>query len=209
MDLDKLTQQPESLREELWEKQFLEQIVEAKVQVVREEPTAGPDGWPYLSLRTGQGEEPFIKVVQWCAGRGIGIVINSHKMVPDYVFTYGMLWNFVETGRFVEPAALVDAPELTLDEGSKWGAPTDKYLPPYVRSILKEFLAAQGFSDPRILVVTSGDHKQTDLVFSIESLNRLEERGHKVLAEALSWFLPTHYSLIFAREGNLPPFTDL
>ena len=72
---------------------------------MNEEPQNGPDGWPYLLVRTSaEAAEPFARVVEWLAGRGIGLVVNPHKMVPDYVFTYGMLWNYIETGRFVLPS---------------------------------------------------------------------------------------------------------
>jgi hypothetical protein len=73
-----------------------------------------------------------------------------------------------------------------------------------VREVLREFLAAQGFGKPRIAVMTSADYKNTDLVLSVESLNQLPESGHAVLAEALGWFLPLHYSLVFASERDLP-----
>lgn len=208
MTLKTLTEMPESQRQDQWEWQFLEQIVPAKVQIVHDEPRPGPDGFPYIHLRTDTGDEPFLKVVNWAASRGIGLVINPHKMMPDYVFTFGMLWNFVETGKFV---AASDTPptDLKIDSETIMGAPTDAYLPPYVRSILKEFLAAQGFPSPRILVATSKDFKQTDLVFSVESLAAIEPQDHPVLAEAMGWFLPTHYSLVFASEKKLPKFFSL
>ncbi len=101
MDFEKLMQQPESARNDQWEREFLDAILSMKVEVQKGgDPLTGPDGWPYLSVRTGRGDEPVEKVVRWLAGRGIGMVVNAFKMAPDYVFTYGMLWNFIESGRF-------------------------------------------------------------------------------------------------------------
>jgi hypothetical protein len=211
MDFETLIQQPESRRDDAWEAHFLDGLIPRKVDVEATEPTPGPDGWPYLRIRVAaaEGGEPFHRVVRWLAGRGIGLVVNSHKMMPDYVFTYGMIWNFIETGRFVmppPPPAPADAPA----PGPRlMGAPTPKYLPPYVREILREFLKHQGFAAPRVLVITTSDYRQTDLTFSTESLNDLPESGHKVLAEALHWFLPQHYAIQFLSEVGLPAFTPL
>lgn len=212
MDFDTLIQQPESRRDEAWEAQFLDSILTMKVAVVQDTPQTGPDGWPYLPVRTG-GEtiEPFIRIVRWLSGRGIGLVVNPHKMVPDYVFTYGMIWNYIENGRFVLPLKPSPAGQVVLEEGQKMvmGAPTEKYLPSYVRSVIREFLAAQGFPDPKILVISSPDYKSIDLAFSLDSLPGVSEQGQKALADALAWFLPLHYSLAFLPERNLPPFHPL
>lgn len=214
MDLDWLLQQPEKARDPQWEASVLDLLVHTKVQLQAETPTEGPDGWPYLFVRTGpEGTEPFARIVQWLSGRGIGLVVNPHKMLPDYVFTYGMLWNFVETGRFIMPQDKVPTGRVELAGGRDnlvMGAPTEKYLPPYVRSVLKDFLKQQGFPHPKILVVSQApDYKVTDLVISVESLNGLDRRDQKVLAEALGWFLPMHYSLVFSSETNLPAFLSL
>ena len=47
--------------------------------------------------------------------------------------------------------------EVVLGEGrgALIGAPTEKYLPLYVRKVLRDFLAAQGFTNPHIVVVSS------------------------------------------------------
>lgn len=214
MDLDWLLQQPENARDQAWEAAVLDGLINTKVQLQSAEPQEGPDGWPYLFARTGaDATEPFSKLVEWLAGRGIGLVVNAHKMLPDYVFTYGMLWSFVETGRFLDqdadriPTGEID---LSTDGSSVMGAPTEKYLPPYVRAVLRDFLSQQGFQQPRILVVSQvSNYRNTDLVFSLESLRGIEGKDQKTMAEALSWFLPMHYSLVFASEKNLPPFHAL
>lgn len=214
MELDWLLQQPEKSRDQAWETAVLDGLINTNVQLQSAEPQEGPDGWPYLFVKTGPGgTEPFARIVDWLAGRGIGLVVNAHKMLPDYVFTYGMLWNFKETGRFVWPEferVATGSIQLLNDQQTVMGAPTEKYLPSYARSVIRDFLSQQGFSQPRILVVSQApDYKVTDLVFSIESLGGLEEKDQKTMAEALAWFLPLHYSLVFASEKGLPPFHPL
>lgn len=214
MEFERLIQQPETARDERWEAEFLDGILPRRVQLEGNEAKEGPDGWPYFFVRTevSEGEgEPFVEIVKWLASRGIGLAVNTHKMLPDYIFPYGMLWNYVETGRFVLPQAALEGGEVAFNENEKviFGAPSEKYLPLYVRSVLREFLLAQGFTTPRVLVATSQDYKKTDLILSLDSLGGLPKSQHKTLAEMLSWFLPLHYSLILGAEEGLPKFHDL
>lgn len=213
MDFDILLQQPESLRSGPWEEEFLQQFSKMKVQIESDQAKNGPDGWPYLFVRTGpEVAEPVQQVVGWLAGRGIGLVVNAHKMLPDYIFTYGMLWNFVETGRFLE-AGLAPRPAgeavYSKDRDLIIGPPSDKYLPPYVRAVLKEFLLAQGIAQPRVLVISTPDFREVDLVISVDSLGQLPPSEHRTLAEMLAWFLPQHYTLVLGHEAGLPAFSNL
>lgn len=211
-DFDTLINQPETARDEAWEKAFLDGILQTKVELVQNQPVKGPDSWPYLLIKTGpQGQEPFAEIVRWAATQGVGLAVNTHKMLPDYIFTYGQTWNFVETGLFISTTTAPSAGVVELSAGQKviLGQPSEKYLPKYARSILKEFLSAQGFPSPKIVVMSSPDYKIVDLVFSIESLNNLPPKDHPVLAGAIGWFLPLHYSLIFASEESIRGFTTL
>jgi hypothetical protein len=213
MTFETLVQQPESLRDERWEAQFLVALVPRAVVLESDEAKTGPDGWPYFHVRATAegGSEPLVRLVKGLAGRGIGLVVNAHKMVPDYIFTYGMIWNFVETGRFIVPQeAKAQAGKVETDlKQMLSGAPTEKYLPLYVRSVLREFLKAQGFKEPRVLVVSTPDFKHIDLVISLESLNNAPLKEHKTLAEVISWFLPLHYNLVLASEQGMPAFHPL
>jgi hypothetical protein len=53
------------------------------------------------------------------------------------------------------------------------------------------------------------DQKNYDLCFSLESFGNPPETEHKGLAEALSWFLPAHYSIALISEKLLPGFEAL
>lgn len=212
MDFERLITQPEAARDDRWEAEFLDGILQRKVQLEGDEAKEGPDGWPYLFVRTDAGgTEPFSEVVKWLSTRGIGLAVNAHKMLPDYIFPYGMLWNYNETGRFLLPQEAKPDGDVTYDENQKvkFGAPSDKYLPPYVRQVLRDFLLAQGFTAPKILVVTSEDFKHVDLLLSVDSLGGLPKSQHKTLAEMMAWFLPLHYTLILGPEEGLPKFYDL
>lgn len=211
MDFLKLLELPESSRDQAWEHTFLEQFISTNVEVAKDEPQLGPDGWPYLLVRTGRGEEPIVRVVEFLYTRGVGLAVNTHKMVPDYVFTYGMIWNFAETGKFVMVGAQASGGEIILSPGEKVisGEPSPKFLPPYVRSILKSFLQAQGFQQPKVAALTSDNFKTVDLVFSLESLGGLAPDRHASLAQDIGWFLPLHYTLMIESEANVKGFVDL
>lgn len=212
MELETLLQQPESRRDDQWEKKFLELITQAKVQIVEEQAKPGPDGWPYLLLRTGaESTEPFLNVLDWCARRGIGIALNTHKMLPDYIFTFGMLWNYALNRQFVSFVKPPSPGEVKLNAGEEKliGAPTEEYLPSFVRQVLRDFFAAQGITAPRIAVISNKDYSEVDLVFSAASLNNLKPQDFRSMSEALSWFLPLHYSIVMSSEDQLRGFVDL
>ena len=48
-----------------------------------------------------------------------------------------------------------------------------------------------------------------DLAFSLESLGNPPDKEHIGILEALSWFFPTHYSLMLISQKGLPLFTEL
>ena len=212
MDLETLLQLPESKRDDQWELDFLALIPQAKVQVAEEQAKAGPDGWPYLLVRSGpQGDQPFLQVLEWAATRGIGLALNTHKMLPDYVFTYGMLWNYAMNRQFVTKGPTPKAGSVIIADNEEMivGAPTEQYLPMFVRKVMREFLAAQGMQAPQVTVLSTVDYKVVDLLFSSESLNDLKPKDFRSMGEALSWFLPLHYNIIIGSEQNLTGFVDL
>lgn len=211
MTLHELSQTPEERRDLDWERRFLEALPHSQVKVLSADPQQGPDGWPYLLVETtGENAEPTDKILSWLSTKGIGLVINPGKGYPDFVLNFGMLWNFRETGRFVSPQS--EVPSGTVDlgagQGLLAGPPTKEYLPDYVRTILREFLRDQGLLAPKILIM-SQDRKHFDLAVSVESLGNPPEQEHAGIAEALSWFLPPHYSILLISEKDLPPFVDL
>lgn len=212
LDLFQLLSQPESYRNLEWERALMVAFSEAKVELSSQDAQSGPDGWPYLYVKASpQAGEPVPRVVDWLSGRGIGLVLNAYKLMPDYIFTYGMIWNFKETGLFqnFDLNTRSGPAQYSKEDPVLFGPPSEAYLPKYVRSVLRQFLRAQGVKYPKILVATNRLYSQTDLLVSLDSLGNPPEREHSSLAEALSWFLPTHYPLVLAKESGLPQFVDL
>ncbi|WII72659.1 hypothetical protein QJS83_02090 [Bdellovibrio sp. 22V] len=211
MNLLELVNVPDEKRDHQWETDFFMSITQSNLKLLAEAPQKGPDGWPYLLAETSEdATEPANKIMQWLAMKGIGLVINPRKSYPDFVFTYGMLWHFKETGLFYKTADEAPVGTVEISEGQKLhaGPPAPHYLPQYVRNILKEFFRDQGVLRPRILVM-SMDRKHYDLAFSLESLGNPPQKEHQGIAEAISWFLPPHYSVVLVSEKGLPQFVEL
>lgn len=206
-----LLQTPTSARDEQWEDRFLAGLTESSLRLLSEEPQVGPDGWPYLMVETVEGPgEPAQKILQWLGTRGIGLAVNPRKDYPDFVLSWGMIWSFRETGRFLRrDLAIADGKvELTRETIAHAGTPSPQFLPEYVRQVLREFFRDQGVFDPRVLVL-SQDRQNYELAFSLESLGNPKPQEHHGVAEAISWFLPPHYPLILISEKDMPAFSSL
>lgn len=211
--LHDLIQIPESSRDYNWEEKFFFEFSKSNVSLMGDVPEMGPDGWPYLILQSAQdADEPAQKIIQWAAERGIGLVLNPNKEYPDYVFTYGMLWNFRQTGRFLAPQkpkiSNLSKFELNQEKGFYSGHPTEEYFPSYARKVLRDFFRDQQIKQVKLLMV-SQDNQHFDLVFSLESLGVPPVLEHQGILEAISWFMPPHYSLALMSEKGLPPFVEL
>lgn len=216
----------ESQRDLDWEKTFLDQFAKQRVIIESEEVHLGPDHWPYLFVRSGEeAKEPVGRVLDWLSHRGVGLVVNVQKEVPDYVFTYGMIWNFKETGSFQSDVLEKDIESLGKSSGEDprqhsvavfcpgqhiiSGPPNIKYIPMYVREVLQQFFADQGVTQGPHWLMVSGDGRHYDLCFSIESLGDPPKKEHAGIAESLSWFFPNHFSIVLVSENDFPRFYDL
>ncbi|MEQ1665166.1 MAG: hypothetical protein ABL927_07315, partial [Bdellovibrionales bacterium] len=82
------------------------------------------------------------------------------------------------------------------------------FLPQYVRKILRTFFLDNGIKEMKILLLITED-KNFDLCFSLESAGSPPENEHMDFLEAVSWFLPAHYSLRLVSEEGLPKFQVL
>lgn len=212
MNINEILQVPESQRDPAWENQFFQALMQTQFRLLSPEPQTGPDNWPYLLVEIDEknGTESVHQILNWLAERGIGLVINPMKEYPDYVFSYGMIWSFKETGLFFRPTPPQDSGVVQFNIGNlvHAGSPTEQYLPNYVRTILKNFFTDQGIFKLRILLIST-DRLNYDLAISLESLGNPPENEHQGIAEAISWFLPPHYSLLLVSEEGMPPFFDL
>ena len=195
-------------RDERWEDLFLQALSQTQLRLLSQEAQQGPDQWPYLMVSTEQADESAQKILHWLSTRGIGLVINPEKNFPDFILSYGMIWFFRETGRFIlRNAAAVPSTSVEISSASlkKFGPPTEAYLPGYVRKVLQDFFRDQGIIAPRCLVI-SENGTDFDLAISVESLGNPPQKEWPQIGEALSWFLPAHYSLVLISEKGMPEF---
>ena len=204
-------------RNQAWDETFFKLVSESQLSVLTEDPQQGPDGWPYLICETATAtpvarEDSAQKIFHWLSTRGIGLVINPRRTpYPDYVFSYGMIWSFRETGYFIKYQNILNDKQLVIDPNTpiKAGAPSEEYLPNYVRSVLKDFFRDQTVFDPKVLMISTDSGKNYDMCFSLESLGNPPETEHEGILEAIAWFLPPHYTLAVVSEKGLPEFTSL
>lgn len=222
---EELVNTPDEARDQKWEDKFLHAFAQTKVEVLSAEPHTGPDNWPYLMVSTEDSYDPELKsptlepvqqILAWLAERGIGMVINAQKEYPDFILTYGMIWYFRATGRFIlrgvtpksQTPNSAQKVEITSASLKQFGPPTEEYLPINVRRVLKDFFRDQGILNPRWLML-SEDGKNFDLGVSMESLGSPPQSEWQGIGEALSWFLPGHYSILIISEKGLPEFVGI
>lgn len=211
-------------RNQAWDEKFFKLFSESHLKMVSADPQQGPDSWPYLIAEivtnpkssedksaAGETIDSAQKILQWLSTRGIGLVVNPYRLPhPDFVLTYGMIWSFRETGFFNKYQQQDENKQLLIENPTQavCGEPTLEFLPQYVRKVLKDFFLDQSVFDPKVLMF-SADGKNFDLCFSLESLGNQKAQEHQGVLEALSWFLPPHYSLALISEKNLPAFKSL
>lgn len=202
--LESLLSVPFEIRDQSWETQFFLKFTSASVELISDGPQTGPDGFPYLLVKTSaSASEPVQKVIHWASTRGVGLVVNPENEYPDFVFTYGMLWHFRETGLFYKTQREIPTGSVFLETGVQFGEPTDAFFPHYVRKMLREFFRDQGLHRVKFFCMQS-PRGFYDLVFSLNSLGHPPEKEHEGIAEAISWFLPSHYPVILSTEAQLP-----
>lgn len=202
-------------RDHLWEQKFARVLPFGKFELAHEDAQPGPDGWPYLFVRSSEaGTESGAQLLSWLSTRGIGLAINPEKSMPDFVLTYGMTWNFRERGSIISEDLKGSRPQTSrfdIKEGEEVfvGQPTENYFPLYARKIVKQFLFDQGVVAPKIAIIQNADKTQTDLAFSLESLGNPTADEHNGIAEAIAWFLPAHYSIALVSEKVIAGFQPL
>jgi len=204
--LSKLLTVKINARDEKWVDDFLKEIAAAKVKLLSPDPQEGPDGFPYMMVSTDEAAEPFRDIAVWCADKGIGIAVNPHKDTADFVFTYGMLWNFAVRGEFITDGEIThDKKEIRLqaDQQLFAGKPSENFWPPPARKNFKEFLVQQGILQPRSILLAEEEGGPLDLAFSLESLSNPPEPEWDGILEAFSWFFPRHYSLALLSENSI------
>ena len=188
-----------------WEDEFLESFASTELFLRSDAPFMGPDGFSYMDVTSHEGEKKLKldDFLAWCAHSGVGLVLNLQKnKTPDYVFNYGMLWNYLLRGSFIN--------KKEKDSNSD-NEPSDKllvhkilegYLPQYVRENINEFLVSNKINDTKIGLVSKGDQTDYELLFYFSKSLKLTDKDSKTLLESISWFLPLDYNVAMALKDD-------
>lgn len=207
----------QSQRDDLWEQRFLGALPSSSIYVMNKVPQMDPNGqWPYLWItdradkasQQPSQQENLKALMAWCVQEGLGLVFNPQKMSPDYIFNYGMVWHFFYKGCFFERRSAVFHNQKLDLKGSQSKSVDELTLPIQVRKILKEFTQSHNVLNLQICQIDHQDGSW-DLALDIDSLKPDSEEEQQNLLEALSWFLPPHYSLMALRRNQVKNWSPL
>lgn len=181
-----------------WEEKLFDAVADFPIFLVEDQPFQGPDGFSYMHISSGSGTEinkdDFFK---WCFESGVGLVLNlKDKKAPDFVFNYGMVWNFLWRGAFVNevPKDLKESEDTYVHEL------TENFLPKEVRSVIRNFLEMNEVKDPQLSLVSGGGKTAYEILWYLPELQENDEKDQMSLLEAISWFLPLDYRLAWAEN---------
>lgn len=190
--LEQLFAVPREERADTWREAFFATVPDASLAAADPQVFTGPDGYPYFLLRMPD-PGPFetfcvTHVLDTCLRAGAGIVVSAGAPEPEWVFTYGDLWSFKETGQFV--VSWGESVTLTEPHRVLVGAPAETVLPAYARPVLRNALRTQGAVDPEVFLVRAPglDPEQS---FAFRPLP--DPRG-------LLWFVPRHFGVTVAQD---------
>lgn len=208
INLQSLMDTPTPKRDALWEQNLLEIFADSSMFMKHDEPFQGPDGYSYVavsSVNDENKESVDIKdLLNWCYETGVGLVLNlKEKKSPDYVFTNGMIWNYLLRGSFVN--------EIKKDQEKQNNQVQDKilvheiaegFLPKVVRNNIKEFLNTNGFKDIKISLLSGGQDTDYQIIWYSKDFSTFDEKTGITLLESLAWFLPGDYNMGLSKEDN-------
>jgi len=194
--LTDLCDYPISRRDLNWEKSLSKGFLDSEVFLVEDQPFQGPDGFSYMHISSHKGS-PIEKddFLTWCLESGLGLVLNlKDKKAPDYVFNYGMVWNYLLRGKFINevPKMKEAGDDLYVHKIS------EGYLPKDARKVIKIFLEMNKVENAKISLVSGGDGTPYELMWHFPDLQVEDEAEKTSLLEAVAWFLPLDYRLAWA-----------
>lgn len=197
------------LRDDIWEQDLFRLFSQSSVYVVKDSVQIGPDGWPYLYLSTDytkehSGEDHAAHLIQWAYENAVGLALNPDKERPDYIFHYGMIWNFAHNKVFIKDF-IDEAPEnapIYISQVS------EDIIPQHALNFIKEYIKSAGIDKPRGALI-SRDKINYDFALSIESLGNPPQKEHEGIARGIGWFLPNHIPVVLVFEEKLQKLFDL
>lgn len=219
----RLLKTPQQNRDDVWVKQFLDNLPGASFKAGDPQVIVGPDGFPYFQLflpREGERFESFVienMKDDFLLHEGLGVVINPTDQQPDWVLTYGDILNlhlnktfYTEDDLFNKEKGDEDLPK---NAQVVTGVPSETMLPNVARNVLKEFFKQRGFHSPKVLLLMKQYYGRTsqDLAFNITPKNFANRQDFNTFMQVLGWFFPRHYSYVGIDEdgGFRGKFVDL
>jgi hypothetical protein len=200
-------------RDEKWKREFLSTVVNASFACGSPQVFIGPDGFSYFGLHTPQPDQTFhayciCNLIEPLTEQGIGISINPHSAGVDWVFASGdllayRLYNSFDTQESARATARQHEQVLQEPEQVLIGAPSGSYLPSYTRRVLRRYIEERlGVHDPGVFLMSRASGEPSEhLVFSIYPDRFADEAAFRSAHNALTWFLPRHYSVIAIPKG--------
>lgn len=203
-------------RNDDWDQQFYENILQASFTCGNPQVIQGPDGLPYFKLQYPESKKPFnpfslVSIKEHVLKNGYGVALSPDGNQVVWSIPHGAMVNLHVSGKlFTEP----DHPTLpereVLQEPTEvlTGQPAEDFLPTATREVLKDFLQTQGIAEPKMMLMArhrvEGD--STELVFNIFAEDYPDEALFEALIHRVQWFLPRHYVVTVVPKK--PEFTE-
>lgn len=212
--IDNLSQVPLAQRDDKWVEALLQHISTASLTCGDPQVIGGPDGFPYFQLHVPEKEKEFqCFVIQnmkddFLLERGFGVVLHPQKEQPDIVLTYGDIVNYhINKHFFFNDNSFSNqshSSQIEENEEVLIGDPNETVLPKKSRAVLKDFLAANGINDPKVVLMMrkKDDDAHRDLVFNITPDMFENEEKYTNVMRAIGWFLPRHYTYLSIKEDT-------
>ncbi len=209
---------PHERRDDRWFHEFMENLPLASFRTTEQQVLTGPDGFPYLHLEL---PEPGVQfqcyvidnmVYDFLLTNGLGVAINPSKEQPDWVLTYGDIFNYAikkdfynKDNTYFNTSGENQLVPTEMDNNVMVGQPSEFILPAPARAVMRSFLEYKQVKDPKVLLMTTTTpegREAQDLVFNLTPGDFASEEAFRATAQQLQWFLPRHYSLAFFGENE-------
>lgn len=196
------------LRDDRWENELFNLLLDSNLYIVKDSVQMGPDGWPYLYVSTdgfqpNVGEDHAAHLIQWAYENAVGLALNPDKERPDYIFHYGLIWNYAHNKFFVKNfnEAPADAPIYVAQV-------SEDIIPQHAMNFIKDYIKSAGIDSPRGALI-SRDKLNYEFALSLESLGNPPQEEHEGIARGIGWFMPNHIPVLLVYEEKLQPLFDL
>ncbi|MBL7862725.1 MAG: hypothetical protein JNJ65_16280 [Cyclobacteriaceae bacterium] len=194
---------PPNQRNDDWDKQFYDNILQASFTCGNPQVVQGPDGLPYFMLQYPESKKPFnpfslISIKDHVLKNGFGVALSPDGQQVIWSIPHGAMVNLHLNGKLFTQADHTNLPEReVLKEKTEvfYGQPSEEHLPATTREVLKDFLQTQGIAEPKMALMMRErpEGPSLELVFNIHAEEFESEQQFEALMKMVQWFLPRHY----------------